>query len=82
MFDFIKNLFLTKKPNWIDAPVWAKYLGVSSTTNGEWTWYETNPLPSPNLNYLWCLCNKQSSGIKCKTNDIMSTIESRPRDKV
>lgn len=35
---------MTTKPNWNNAPEWAKYLAMDSS--GEWWWYENEPLQS------------------------------------
>lgn len=34
---------MMNKPNWDDAPEWAKYVAMDK--DGEWWWFERKPVP-------------------------------------
>jgi len=39
------------KPEWKDAPPWAKWLAMDN--NGDWWWYENEPVKNPTDNEWW-----------------------------
>lgn len=40
-----------KKPDWLDAPEWARYLAQDG--DGEWWWFEFKPVPNHDISS-WC----------------------------
>ena len=66
------------KPNWKDAPEWAKWLARDK--DGKWFWYETKPEPDSLIDGdMWCTLERGRHEIASEPDaSWMGTLESRP----
>ena len=62
------------RPDWADAPSWAKYLAMDS--DGCWGWYSKKPTKYQNC--FWDLDDKRANAYCPKWE---TTLESRPKKK-
>jgi hypothetical protein len=60
------------KPDWKDAPEWARYLAMDK--NGSWLWYENEPTPNSTL---WESHGQYARAIAPKI-DWLQSLEPRP----
>jgi hypothetical protein len=63
------------KPDWKDAPEWAKFLAMDR--NGEWHWYECEPNPD-SYEDQWMTAERYSLASTTILAEWESTLEPRP----
>lgn len=61
------------KPDWKDAPEWARYLAMDK--DGSWYWYEEEPLK---LTHIWADTDGQCSYATFHPPHWKSSLEQRP----
>lgn len=61
------------KPDWKDAPEWARYLAMDE--HGTWCWYEEEPLK---LTHIWVDSDGQYSYASLPPSHWESSLEQRP----
>ena len=61
------------KPDWKDAPEWAKYLAVDG--DGQWYWYQCQPVWDERMSRWYCGKYEKATA----TTTAKSCIEERPQ---
>lgn len=67
-----------KKPDWGDAPLWAKWLAQND--DGQWFWYEKKPTIAPNMGYFFAE-GRDRYEEATYADDWDKTLEQRPKVK-
>jgi len=66
------------KPDWKDAPEWAKFLAMDQ--DGEWCWYEEKPSPiKAHVLPHWRAHYGRSEVATLANKDWQNTLEGRPQ---
>lgn len=66
---------MNNKPEWKDAPIWAKW--VAQDEDGQWGWYEFEP-ELGGWSWIWDRGNWQACDFYLRANDWRKTLEHRP----